>query len=101
MDLSDCENIRYVEVNYATSLSNVKFSSRNQYLADVKCRNTNFTELNCIDMVNTLPKSYIPNIPTVNRRRLSIRDNNPSLKDNSAVLSAVEDLSPYWVKFIE
>lgn len=101
MDLSDCENIRYVEVNYATSLSNVKFSSRNQYLADVKCRNTNFTELNCIDMVNTLPKSYIPNIPTVNRRRLSIRDNNPSLKDNSAVLSAVEDLNPYWVKFID
>jgi len=101
LDFSECEKIKSIEVAYASSLSNVKFSSKNQYVAEVKYQNTNFTESSFIDMVNTLPKSHIPNIPTVNKRRLFLQDNKPNLKENSAVLNALNDLSPYWVRFIE
>lgn len=101
LDFSECEKIKSIEVAYASSLSNVKFSSKNQYVAEVKYQNTNFTESSFIDMVNTLPKSHIPNIPTVNKRQLFLQDNKPYLKENSAVLNALNDLSPYWVRFIE
>lgn len=101
LDLSECKNIQHLETEYARVLSNVKFSANNQLLRDAIFRYTNFTETSCIDMINTLPNFPIPNIPTVNRRRLSIRYNTPSLKDNQEIIEAIKGLRPNWVSFVE
>lgn len=101
LDFSPCKNIKHIEIAYATSLSNVKFSITNQILSDAKFQNTNFTEASCINMINTLPNFPIPNIPAVNRRRLSIRNNTPNLKDNEQITEAVKSLRPNWVSFVE
>lgn len=101
LDFGECKNIEYVEIGYANVLSNVKFSANNELLRDAKFQYANFTEASCIDMINTLPNFPIPNIPTVNRRRLSIRNNTPSLKDNQEIMEAIEEVRPNWVSFIE
>ncbi len=101
LDFGECKNIEYVEVEYADILSNVKFSVNNELLRDAKFQYANFTEASCIDMINTLPNFPIPNIPTVNRRRLSIRNNTPSLKDNQEVMEAIKGVHPNWVSFVE
>ena len=96
LDFSECENLTHVWISYAQSLSNVKFSDKNKVLRNVRFQYVHFTEASIIEMIQTLPNFPIPNIPTVNRRLLSVRYNDPSLKDNAEVIATMKTVSPSW-----
>lgn len=101
VDLSLCENLKKLEVRSCSLFESAKFGAGNKLLESTRFENTNFSITSCIDMINTLPDFYIPDIPSVNRRRLMIVGNKLSLSNNPEITEAIQKIRPYWVCYIE
>lgn len=96
LDASKLVNLKRLQVLQAPVFSTAIFSEENLYLAYLNFESTSFSATDYIELVNSLPKSHIPNIPTVNRRRFYVIGNTPSLEDNKEVLNAIETLDKFY-----
>lgn len=96
LDASKLVNLKRLQVLQAPVFSAATFSAENLYLEYLNFGGTSFSVTDYIEMVNSLPKSHIPNIPTVNRRRFYVVGNTPSLKDNKEILNAIKTLDKFY-----